>query len=167
MNLWVREFQMDMAVDAKRVRQLPARRGAARPRSRPQPAAAAPGTRAVVPLLCGIMAVLFYVSQSAASTRASYEINTLQSEQVRLLAEQENLTVQLAQARSASRVNASAGALGLRHPESWDYLPPVASQAVALSRDQPPAARNSAQTVLTTVVAALMGRTAVAEASSR
>ncbi len=166
MTFWLREFQVHTGGDGGHVRRLPSRRGAAPPRRLGQRVSAAHGSRAVAPVLGAIVALLFYVSQSAASTQASYEINALQGEQVRLIAEQENLMMQLAQARGASRVNASAAAFGLSHPERWEYLP-AASQAIALSRDQAPPARQSPQAVLTAVLAVLTGSPAVAEASSR
>jgi hypothetical protein len=117
-------------------------------------------------MLLAILGVLFYVAQSAAATQASYEIHALQSEQQRLVAEQEQLTLQLANTASVNQVDAAAGALGLSHPKRWDPVAAVPA-AIALAPGLGQAASTPASSGLMSILADMLGRPTYAAASGR
>lgn len=153
------------AVD-HRVRRLPRRRtpGGALPGVVMAPVARRPALAMLVFL--AILCVLFYVAQSAGATQASYQIHALQGERQRLLAEQQELTLQLARTASVNQVDAAAGALGLSHPKRWESVAGVPA-AIALTPEQGETASAPPSGGLMSILADLMGRPAYAAASGR
>ena len=97
-----------------------------------------------------VVGALILVAQSAAATQASYEIASLKQEQARLLAEQDQLHFQLAQAQAAYRVDSAAQALGLTRPGRWQYLS-AGRSPIALNLEQ----HDHTRAVWTNVFAAL------------
>jgi hypothetical protein len=155
-----------VAAVAHRVRRLPRRRtpGGALPGAVMIPVARRPGLATLV--LVAILGVLFYVAQSAGATQASYEIHALQGERQRLLAEQEQLTLQLARTASVNQVDAAAGALGLSHPGRWEPVA-AAPAAIALAPEPGQAASAPASSGWMSILADLVGRPTYAAASGR
>jgi len=115
-------------------------------------------------VLGAIVAVLFYVGQSAAATQGSYEIQALRTEQAQLRADQEQLALQLARAHSSYEVDRNAVALGLSLPAHIERLPAVPT-AIALAPAKLP--RASHDTALASLLGAVMGQPTEAAASGR
>jgi hypothetical protein len=155
-----------VAAVAHRVRRLPRRRtpGGALPGVVMTPVTRRPALAMLV--LAAVLGVLFYVAQSAGATQASYEIHALQGERQRLLAEQEQLTLQLARTASVNQVDAAAGALGLSHPRQWEPVAAVPA-AIALAPEQGQTASAAASSGLLSILADLVGRPTYAAASGR
>lgn len=97
-----------------------------------------------------VVGALILVAQSASATQASYEIASLKQEQARLLAEQDQLHFELAQAQAAYRVDSSAQALGMARPGRWQYIPGGRSP-IALNLD----GQDQSRAVWSSVFAAL------------
>ena len=110
-------------------------------------------------------AALLLVAQSAAATQASYQITALKQEQARLLAEQDQLQAQLAQAQAPSRVAAAAQTLGLGQPAHWQYLHQSPSP-IALAPATPASDRTTAVRGVLAVLATLLGAPAGVGAES-
>jgi hypothetical protein len=111
------------------------------------------------PIAAGLVvlgAALVLVAQSAAATQQSYQISALKQEQVRLLAERDDLQARLAQARAANRVNAAALALGLNRPSRWQYVHGTQSPIALLPR--PTLARGGVWTGVLAILSGVLGR---------
>lgn len=110
-------------------------------------------------------AALLLVAQSAAATQASYQISALKDRQQRLVAEQDQLQSQLAQAQAPSRVASVASTLGMGQPARWQYLPGSASP-IALAPTSPSSGHDSVLTGVLAVISTLVDRVGAADVSA-
>ncbi|MBV8529334.1 MAG: hypothetical protein JOZ75_13565 [Candidatus Dormibacteraeota bacterium] len=113
----------DRHASAEHLEQLPLDEPARRQRLRRG------GPRTPLPLLPVIAIAagigVAYVSQSAHTTAATYQVSSLSAQQQQLTGQDEQLTEELSRLESSERIVAGAQQLGMRPASQWAY---VASQ---------------------------------------
>jgi len=103
------------------------------------------GPRTPLPLLPVIAIAagigVAYVSQSAHTTAATYEVSTLTAQKASLTAENQQLSDELSRLESSERIVAAAQQLGMRPAGQWAYvasqptdvMPPATAQTASSS----------------------------------
>jgi cell division protein FtsL len=98
------------------------------------------GPRTPLPLLPVIAIAagigVAYVSQSAHTTAATYEVSSLAAQQQRLKAQDQQLTEELSRLDSSERIVAAAQHLGMRPANQWAYVASQPAQVMPSAKPQ-------------------------------